>query len=143
MTLDERFWSKVLVTESVDACWLWTGPLVNCGYAQFHLVDRMVMSHRVAYELAIGEIPDGLELDHLCRNRSCCNPHHLEPVTHAENIRRSTVLREGKTHCLRGHPLSGENLFVRRNGVRECKICQRAQLRRSRARAKERVLGHS
>ena len=96
------------------------------------------MSHRLAYELEIGPIPAGLEIDHLCRVRNCVNPAHLEPVTHAENIRRGTgPLAENarKTECVHGHPLEGANLYVRPgDGHRQCRACNTARSAAWRAR---------
>ena len=84
----------------------------------------MALAHRVAYELQVGPIPVGLQLDHLCRVRSCVNPAHLEPVTSAENTRRG--LRAMKTHCPQGHPYAGENLLIRPTGQRRCRTCHLA-----------------
>ena len=86
MTLEERFWFKVNKT---DTCWLWTGALRGDGYGKFHVKRKWVYAHRFAYELLVGPIPDGLELDHLCRIRNCVRPSHLEPVTHQENMQRA------------------------------------------------------
>lgn len=139
MNTQERFWSKVLVSESLLMCWPWTASHCAGGYGQFHLDGRMAMAHQVAYEAVIGPVPAGLEIDHLCKVRDCCNPYHLEPVTHEENIERSDVgiVNASKTHCPTGHPYAGENLFIRKRGGRECRTCMREQLRRSRARAKD------
>jgi hypothetical protein len=78
--------------------------------------------HRRAYERAYGRIPDGLEIDHLCRNRACINPEHLEAVTHAENVRRAAVLVTG---CKQGHPFTPENTYLFRGKYRRCRTCKR------------------
>jgi hypothetical protein len=80
-----RFWSKV---DQGEDCWRWTACTSN-GYGRFSVKRQPVLAHRFAYELLVGPIPEGLELDHLCRNRWCVNPDHLEPVTHDENVRRA------------------------------------------------------
>ena len=76
------------LSEQFDECWIWTGPKNGSGYGIFSYRGRNQSAHRVAYRLLVGEIPDGLQLDHLCRKRSCINPAHLEPVTRLENVRR-------------------------------------------------------
>lgn len=121
---ETRFWAQVNKTET---CWEWTGALDALGYARFrdHAGARKGMAHRWAYEHTIGPIPDGLELDHLCRNRKCVRPIHLEPVTHAENMHRSYWAQQ--TTCRRGHPFPP-------NGKRVCRIC--ANERNARYRAK-------
>jgi hypothetical protein len=130
--LEERFWSKVDLDGATadDDCYNWTGALDRQGYGQFWLGDRSGLAHRVAYELARGPIPDGLTLDHLCRNRKCVRPDHLEPVTIKENTLRGTspsALHAVKTHCHRGHEFTPENTFLKANGKgRECRECRRA-----------------
>jgi len=117
-----RFWSKVSKTEN---CWNWTGWL-RLGYGQFNVGRRKFAAHRVAYELTVGPIPEGMQLDHLCRNTRCVNPAHLEPVTPVENTHRGTqpaADNARKTHCKNGHPLSGDNLQIVFNGRRRCRIC--------------------
>lgn len=94
--------------------------------------NRMLLAHRVSYEIANGPIPDGMVLDHLCRNPACVNPAHLDAVPQRENVRRG--FHGSKTHCLRGHPLSGENLITRKTGGRVCRACNYAQSIESRRR---------
>jgi hypothetical protein len=95
--------------------------------------------HRVAYELLVGPIPEGLELDHLCRNTRCVNPEHLEPVTGRENLMRAVsswaAKNAAKTHCPQGHPYDEENTKVKRDGGRACRACGREFMRRKRAAA--------
>jgi hypothetical protein len=109
-------------------CWLWTGYVESNGYGRVPFDGRSRWAHRVVYQLLVGEIPQGLELDHLCRNPRCVNPSHLEPVTHAENMRRSPIgapqFHRTKTHCPQGHPYAGDNLVLFR-GMRYCRECQR------------------
>jgi len=123
IALADRFWPKVRKT---SGCWEWTACRTKSGYGIIGAGGRHAYAHRVAYELCVGPIPEGLTLDHLCRNRGCVNPAHLEPVTMRENLRRgdSPVGREARqTHCLRGHPLSGPNLRTDRRGHRYCRAC--------------------
>lgn len=124
ITAEERFWAKV-DRRGDDECWLWTASLNNRGYSQF-LHNRLLrLGHRFSFELLVGPIPDGLQLDHLCRVRHCVNPAHLEIVTPRENcLRGKSIAAENarKTHCPRGHPYSGDNLIIRQNG-RSCRIC--------------------
>src|SRR5258706_12037463 len=108
--LTERFWAKVDV-RGPDECWAWTAGTV-CGYGSFSVPGpRTVRAHRWIYEQVNGPIPDGLQIDHLCRNSLCVNPTHLEAVTGKENAQRGLCGRL-KTHCKHGHPLSGENLHI-------------------------------
>lgn len=88
MTAEVRFWAKV---DKTDSCWLWTASVNQLGYGRFRVDNTTrVTAHRYAYETLVGPIPDGQELDHLCRVRSCVNPAHLEPVSHRENVLRGT-----------------------------------------------------
>ena len=130
--LEERFWSKVVARE--DGCWVWTGSRGRWGHGRVQRGGRnsVVLAHRVAYELLVGEIPKGLTLDHLCFNTSCVNPTHLEPVTNAENVRRE-MQRLRPTHCPKGHPYDEANtsLGVRPDGRirRDCRTCARERMR--------------
>ena len=104
--LAERFWPKVRKTAT---CWLWTGSRNNMGYGKIKQADRRTMSlaHRVSYELLVGPIPEGMQLDHLCRVRHCVRPDHLEVVTNRENNMRAPHIRERHEATGHGTPLSG------------------------------------
>ena len=124
-------------------CWLWQLATNAKGYARsrlpsrFNPAGRALFIHRVSYERAIGPIPDGLVIDHLCRNRSCLNPAHLEPVTPLENQRRGRRNQHsGITHCKWGHELTAENVYLCVAGKRQCVICTFKRTRESRARRK-------
>jgi HNH endonuclease len=139
---EDRFWAKVNKTET---CWLWTGATTRKGYGLFgvaHSFNRQV--HRFSYELLKGAIPPGFTLDHLCSNRACVNPDHLEPVTQRVNVYRGnspSAINRKKTECKYGHPLSGSNLkiSIAANGsvARSCRTCHneanRERKRRKRA----------
>lgn len=135
--LGERFWSKV---DKSGECWLWTASKQKTGYGQFFVTHRkMVYAHRLAYELLRGPIQPGLHLDHLCRNRACVNPAHLEPVTNRINVLRGKTIaakNAAKIHCKNGHPFTAENTWFykgKREGGRQCRSCyiERARKRRS------------
>lgn len=112
----------------IDAsgCWIWRSPASGNGYGAIKVWDgaatKQRIAHRVAYEAFVGPIPAGLEIDHLCRNRRCCNPEHLEAVTHAENMRRSA-----STHCQNGHPRNPAH-----DRCRVCRNIRRVERRRQR-----------
>jgi hypothetical protein len=122
---DARFALKV---EKTATCWLWLGAGKTEGYGSFWDGRHLVMAHRWSYERRYGPIPEGLVIDHLCRTPACVNPEHLEPVTQLENVMRGTapsVANARKTHCLRGHPLDGPNLYVNGAGGRACRQCRK------------------
>ena len=108
--------------DTATGCWVWTASKKSNGYGSFTAPGLGAQAHRVAYLLLTGPIPGGMHLDHLCRNRLCVNPDHLEPVTQAENNRRAGAAR---THCARGHAYTAANTYRRRNGTRDCRACNR------------------
>ena len=131
--------SKVNIDDSEDGCWNWTGAIHKLGYGQFKFNGSMKRAHRVSYELVKGSIPKGLEIDHICRNRRCVYPDHLRSVTHKVNVLVGDSFmarRAMQTHCIHGHPLSGDNLITRPSGGRKCKTCQRAAERRYKKRVR-------
>jgi hypothetical protein len=101
-------------------CWVWQRAKTPAGYGTLTLDGKTAYAHRVFYEAYVADIPQGHVLDHLCRNPSCCNPDHLQPVTHAENMRRTR-----RPTCKRGHPLTGDNLYLAPDGERQCRECSR------------------
>jgi len=137
--LIQRFWSKVNKGGSIPSyrpdlgpCWEWLGTRNDKGYGQFKVGPKQqVPAHRFVYELLIGTIPPGLEMDHLCRNPSCVNPNHLEPVTKRENILRGTnpaSMNARKTHCKYGHEFTPDNTHLSSDG-RVCRECARLRAR--------------
>lgn len=122
-----RFWPQV---DKTGECWIWQGAKQAGGYGRFMLSSSpraLVLAHRYSYEQMVGPIGDDLTIDHLCRNTSCVNPDHLEPVTLAENARRASR-NAVKTHCDAGHEFSPANTYTppSRPTVRACRECRRA-----------------
>lgn len=117
----ERFWSLVDI-RGPEVCWNKTGHTTSCGYGLISIKKKTYMAHRVAYAMG-SEIPSGMTIDHLCRNKKCCNPAHLEVVTVGENARRhfKTI-----THCPKGHEYNKENTLVF-SGKRQCRACSNAR----------------
>ena len=133
-TVESRFWEKVQAT---GFCWEWAAAKTS-GYGVCWNGSKIYRAHRWAYEHLVGPIPAGMYVDHLCRNRSCVNPDHMELVTNAENIRRGQAGRltgaknRAKTECPQGHPYNADNTYVNPQGERSCRECARRRSSRRR-----------
>ena len=141
LTWEERF-DRNYVVDFATGCRLWTGKLGNHGYGRIKVGDKTVLAHRASYERFVGPIPDGYTIDHTChtadescpggtscQHRRCVNPHHLEPVTLAENKARGRSLpaqNARKTRCPKGHPYDERNTYITREGYRHCHACLRS-----------------
>lgn len=146
MTTVPAGWLKRICKDE-GGCWIWYGAMDSQGYGRvtFRVDGRRVWTgaHRAFYEGFVGPIPEGLDLDHLCRVRACVNPAHLEPVTRSVNLKRGEAggLREkgpsainaAKTHCKRGHPFNEANTYREKSGARHCRTCGREGKRREAA----------
>lgn len=120
----DRFWAKV-DRQGVDDCWPWTGAKIPEGYGHLRWDGRVQGAHRVSYQIHVGPIPSGLEIDHLCRNPSCVNPDHLRACTHAQNLESSqnvTAVNSRKTCC----PKCGGPYTMAKDGTRFCRPCKNA-----------------
>lgn len=140
LDLPDRFWSNVEF-EPNSGCWLWSGYVNHDGYGRVQINGKQTMVHRATF----GVVPDGTELDHKCRVRSCCNPDHLDPVPHSENVRRGELSdsnrRRGqaRTHCSHGHLYDEHNTGINADGSRRCKTCHADRSRESRRRTSSRA----
>lgn len=148
---EERFWAKV---DKSGSCWMWTASINTSGYGSFRYKGRVREAHLVSYDLVVGEIPSGMQLDHTCHpgdgscaggiscpHRRCVNPKHLEPVTGAENNRRglSGKHHSAKTHCPQDHEYTEENTYLAKRGGRYNRMCRTCA--RDRARERRQRLG--
>ena len=119
---------------SLGPCWEFMGYRLPSGYGRVQRGDGVILAtHRVSFEYFKGPIPDNFQVDHLCRNRACCNPSHLEAVTHRENTLRgvgAAAMNSRKTHCPKGHPYSGDNLIMDGSN-RKCVICRKAKYKKT------------
>jgi hypothetical protein len=137
--LTDRIREKI-AKNAETGCWEWAGARTREGYGVMHHGGRQHGAHRLSWEAANGPIAPGLHIDHLCRNRCCVNPDHLEPVTPRENVLRSPIapsaINARKTHCDKGHELTPDNLdsYMLKKGHRACKECMRATCRAYHAR---------
>ena len=135
----EGFWARVDQSAGSDGCWPWLGPLNPKGYGRRFWQGKMTLSHRVAYLLSGKSIPDGFTIDHLCRNRACQNPLHLEAVPHRINLLRGHTIAAraaAAKFCPSGHQY--DETSVRPNGKRKCRICDRARNARAYTRTSNR-----
>lgn len=108
-------------------CWEWTGAIGKWGYGNFHDGKKYCRAHRYSYEHYISSIPIGLDLDHLCRNRKCVNPEHLEPVTRQINLLRGKTIiakQAAQKECIYGHDFTKENTYIDKRNRRHCKKCR-------------------
>lgn len=125
MTIENIF-KNIKITD----CWEWQGWINRAGYGELTIAGIKWRAHRWFYKFYKGEIPEGLDLDHLCANKRCVNPEHLEAVPHQVNIKRAYDRMPRKTHCHNGHALEGKNLYVytEKSGKtwRGCKTCRKA-----------------
>lgn len=120
-------------TQRTPTCWLWTGSVVGDGYGEFQYMGKRYSAHRLALQLDGRPVPRGMHADHTCRNKLCVNPAHLRVVTPKVNALENSVgvaaINAAKTHCPKGHPLSGANLYLEKKGSRSCKECHRIATR--------------
>lgn len=136
LSFSDKFWSKVRKTKS---CWLWIGGKASGGYGKFRMGKKTCLAHRISYEISNGKVLNSFTLDHLCRNRICVNPIHLEPVTAKENILRGIGLAASnarKVQCPRNHPYDR----IAPNGQRYCVQCKAISVSKYRKKRKDNIL---
>jgi hypothetical protein len=139
VVMSDRIWLHIDQSGGPDACWPWTARRTADGYGRYNVrslgTQRTWVAHRLVYEMVVGAIPDGLQVDHRCHvaseciggpscpHRRCCNPTHLEPTTLGDNVRRGNAGRSRPAHCRYGHPFDAANTHVRPSGYRTCRTC--------------------
>jgi len=139
----QRFLQKITINS--NGCWVWTGRLDYYGYGTMKVINKTKKSHRFIYEYYHGMICPDLTIDHLCRNKACSNPIHLEQVTNRENILRGNnpaAINARRTHCIHGHKYCTQNAYTPFKGQRRCKWCTLKNNKLSRLRKKE-ILSYS
>lgn len=128
-----------------NGCWVWQRMVTPSGYGRVYYRRATYAAHRFMYTIFKGPIPDNLVLDHLCRNRACCNPDHLEPVTISENVKRGNApnyVTHRERVCRRGHAVTGDNALRTSDGFTKCRECDNANQRR-RYERKRKAAGHT
>lgn len=128
-SLEQRFETDIDRTATSPSCWIWRGPLDRKGYGMLYVShNRFLRVHRYSYERFVGQIPEGWDIDHLCRITACANPAHLEAVTHAVNCLRGVGMsaqNARKTRCKHGHKFTSANTYITASGARRCRACRR------------------
>jgi hypothetical protein len=138
----KNFFSRVQITSS---CWIWRGTMSPGGYPRFSSLihSKTMLAHRFSYETFVGELKEGMQIDHLCKNTRCVNPVHLDQVTPRENTLRSngiTAQYSRQTSCISGHPYNNiDTLYLRSGRIRRCRICDREAAKRFYWRKKEKI----
>ena len=122
----KRYLAKISFNRTDDDYWLWQASFNACGYGIVGHNGRTWLAHKLMWHWVEGPVPKGNELDHICRNRACVRPSHLQAVTHKVNMR--TSYQSLKTHCPKGHPYAGENLVININGGRICRTCRKVTM---------------
>lgn len=137
-TIAHRIAKNTIISDR--GCWEWQGRKDRDGYGvvwvSYSGKRKLRFTHRMSYETHVEPIPSGLEIDHLCLNKACCNPEHLEVVTTQENTRRRDIAHEYDKYCRNGHERTIENTYISRSGMRSCRICRKLATRAYRGRTK-------
>jgi hypothetical protein len=142
----EKKLAKFAFPEPNSGCWLWGGALNRDGYGTIYVQgSKRKLAHRIIFESMRRPVPEGMHLDHLCRNRLCVNPDHLEIVSPRTNVLRGqglTAVNARKTHCVQGHALTADNVWLdkrKSHTARKCRICKAATIKRWRDTHKEQI----